>query len=85
MASRTQTTPTGAAIRYGRNLTGLTREELAEQLGGDWSVHKIGNYERGQTGPTLAQAVELADALDLPLGVIAYGLEWSGRQGVTPR
>lgn len=75
------TTPTGAAIRYGRDIAGLTRDELADQLGGDWTVTKIANYELGRTDPSLSQAAELAQLLNLPLGVIAYGLEWKQTNG----
>lgn len=78
MARKKPTTPTGAAITYGRSLKGWTRDEAVARLGDGWSVTKLANYELGRTDPTISQARQLAAILDLPINAIVYGIHEAG-------
>lgn len=55
----------GEALREKREAKGLKRHELAVQLG--VTPDTIGNYERGENGPTLSRALAISRILDVRL------------------
>jgi transcriptional regulator with XRE-family HTH domain len=76
-------TPGGAAIaaRFGDNLrharkdAGLSQEEAGIRA----SLHRteIGLLERGERIPRIDTAIKLAGAVDVHLGELVAGIEWS--------
>jgi len=55
----------GNTITQERKAKGLTRDELAAQVGTSGAI--IGRYERGEITPSVEVAAKIADALDVSL------------------
>lgn len=58
------------ALKLARNSAGISQARLAELA--EISIGYIGMIELGQRHPTHEVCQRLADALEVPLGVIAY-------------
>ena len=64
----------GRNIRRTRQGAGLTKRELAERAGLDWTV--VGAYEGGYGVPILESFVKIAVALGVSPCELLPGLEW---------
>lgn len=78
--SGTRTSPRANAtfLRLGRRLrelrknARLTQEQAAEQAGLDWKT--LQDFERGETNPTVASLVAIADAYGISLSELFEGV-----------
>ena len=66
-------------IRQERERRGLTYEEVAASSG----LHRttVGLYERGERGPTIEAALQIADALGIPLSELVRKAEECAHEG----
>lgn len=69
----------GRKIRRTRQEAGITKRELAERTGLDWTV--IVAYEGGNAFPLLEPFVKIAVALGVSPCDLLPGLEWDPHEG----
>lgn len=63
----------GLNLRIGRQLKGMTQEELASKVYLNRTA--ISRMETGNRYPRLDRVLEFAEALDVPVGDLLHGVE----------
>lgn len=61
----------GKNIKQLRKARGLTQKELADKLGVTQSA--VGNWEAGIRNPRAADLLNIAEALEVPVGTVVLG------------
>ncbi|MBO9398271.1 helix-turn-helix transcriptional regulator [Shimia sp. R9_1] len=71
----------GKKIRQRRWLTGMTQQQLAEQVG--IKFQQIQKYETGANRVSASRLWDISDALDVPVSFFFEGLETDKEDGTT--
>lgn len=73
----------GKRVRHRRWLTGMTQQQLAEQVG--IKFQQIQKYETGANRVSASRLWDIAEALDVPVNFFFDGLEGAGDDAATEK